>query len=180
MPQSYSLRTDKTWQENVRELRAQFERWGITSWQIDAIPEADGTRARVDPAVARRVVLHFELRGTEITFIQERQNRRVDNLRVLCLIVESMRLNEVRGIGDAMRDAYLALPPPSGLPLTNQLDSDDPYVVLGVPKEWTLEQIDQWYKVKAKRLHPDSQNGDATEMTRLNVAMDAIREERKS
>jgi len=167
---SYILRTDKTWAENIRELRLQLERWGVKDWQVEPIP--DGTR--VDPAVARRVILHFTLRGAEIVFTQEKQDRRVDNLRVITLIVESLRLNEVRGIGDAMREAYLALPPPSGKPLT---DTDDPYAMLAANRDMALEDIERLYKLKAQRLHPD-QGGDAGEMARLNGAIARIRKER--
>jgi hypothetical protein len=88
-----------------------------------------------------------------------------------------MRLNEVRGIGDAIREAYLSLPPPSGNPLSTAAAEApaDPYAVLGVPQSWALDEIEDWYKVKAKRLHPDVTDDDGKEMSRINAAMDAIR-----
>lgn len=170
---AYTLTTRKTWAQCVQDLRNEFRLWSITDWQIDPVPE--GTRA--DPAFARRVVLRFSLRGQEIVWTQEAQNRRVDNLRVLFLIVESMRLNELRGLGTAMREAYLSLPPPKdeGEGFTARETPKSPYDVLGVGVNAPMEVIEAAYRQLAKSAHPDA-GGSTAQMAVLNEAISVLRE----
>lgn len=55
-----------------------------------------------------------------------------------------------------------------------RLDNHNPYEVLGVPPESSIEQINQRYRQLAKVFHPDMQNGDTTAMKRLNEAYQQI------
>lgn len=61
-----------------------------------------------------------------------------------------------------------------------RLDHQNPYEVLGVPPESSIEQIKQRYRQLAKVFHPDMQNGDTSAMKRLNEAYDKICQEKKA
>jgi hypothetical protein len=52
--------------------------------------------------------------------------------------------------------------------------SDDPYEILGVPRDATPEQIKKAYRKKAKEAHPDREDGDNTEMVAINRAKDIL------
>ena len=137
-----------------------FRRWGIEDWRA--------FRSKESPEV---VTLRWQpAEGNEVRLTMGSQWNAAQNLRVLYLAAEAIRMNEVRGIGGILRDAYLQL----AAPLTER----DPYEVLGVRSDVGLEEIEAVYKVKARRLHPD-QGGDPDAMRELNVAMDRIRDERK-
>jgi hypothetical protein len=52
----------------------------------------------------------------------------------------------------------------------------DPYVVLGVPKDATRDEIHDAYRELARRLHPDVGLGDPAEMVRINEAWATLRD----
>ena len=82
-------------------------------------------------------------------------------------------MNEVRGIGELMREMYLMLPAPA--------KERDPYEILGARSDAALEDIEDLYRAKARRLHPDAPGGgDPAAMTALNAAIERIRAERKA
>ena len=94
------------------------------------------------------------------------QARAVDNLRVLYLAVEAMRLNERRGISDVIESAYLQLAAPA--------DVVEPYELLEIRPDTSLEIAEAAYKAKVRKIHPDKR-GSVEEMTQLNNAIEAIR-----
>lgn len=59
-----------------------------------------------------------------------------------------------------------------------RLEIHDPYEVLGISQDATLEQIKQRYRDLAKVYHPDKQNGDTKAMAKLNQAYQQICQER--
>lgn len=89
------------------------------------------------------------------------------NLRCVWLAIQSMRLAEVRGIGDTIRSAYAALPAPA--------EHVDPYQAIGVHPSMELEDIEAVYRRKANRLG----EGHAG-LKELNIAIAAIREEKRA
>ncbi|MDP9315381.1 MAG: J domain-containing protein, partial [Chloroflexota bacterium] len=96
-----------------------------------------------------------------------------DNLRVLYLAIEDMRMIEKRGLKKVMRQAYGQLPPPK----TN-IAVMSPYNVLGVQPDAPMEVVEAVYRAKAKTVHPDVPGGSAEVMQQLNEAIAAIRRER--
>jgi len=168
---AYSLRTKKSWNDTMQEIRLTFERWGIERWTVFAgIPGQRRSTAYYQTEDQRRVELRYQHpSGQEVVLIKATEDRDVDNLRVLYLAVEAIRLNEVRGIGDVVREAYLQIAAPA--------KGRDPWEVLGVRPDTPLEDCEAMYRIKAKRLHPDTGNGDEAGMKELNAAIEKIRKE---
>lgn len=169
---AYSLRTKKTWQETMNDLRETFRLWAIDRWSVFAgVAGQRRSTAYYQTKEQRRVELRYQHpSGQDVILVKDSQDRDVDNLRVLYLAVEAIRLNEVRGIGDVVREAYLQLAAPAR--------ERDPWEVLGIRSDTPLEDAEAMYRIKAKRLHPDTGNGDEAGMRELNNAMDRIRAEK--
>jgi len=161
----YVLRTDKSWQETMWDLEEQMRLWGVDDW---ATNKPSGSRStdlnQTEPA--RAVKLSYTKAGHTVTLVMGTQERAVDNLRVLYLAVEAMRLNERRGISDVIRSAYLQLSAPEA--------DIDPYEVLEIRAGASLEVAEAAYKAKVRAAHPDS-GGSVDMMKQLNKAIDDIR-----
>lgn len=170
---AYSLRTDKSWAETERDIRETFRKWGVTKFEVlSGLRGVQAARYAQDRAQAEVAVNFWHpASGALVPVTSRSQQRAVDNLRVCWLALEALRMNEARGISEVMREAYLALPAP--------VRERDPWEVLGVRSDTPLEDVEAMYRSKAKRLHPDTGNGDEEAMKELNRAMDRIREEAK-
>lgn len=57
--------------------------------------------------------------------------------------------------------------------------NSDPYEVLGISPQATLDQVNERYRNLAKIWHPDAKGGNLDAMKRLNEAYDSICKERK-
>jgi hypothetical protein len=170
---AYKLTTKKTWSETVKDLETTFDKWGVgEAWKIDPW-KAPKSRAAFQMPNNRLVKLTFSLSGREIVLSTNEQNRAVDNLRALYLAVERMRMIEVAGVQDLVRAAYAQLPAPP--------DPNDPYAVLGVPRNWDVQAIEAYWRNLMKTVHPDTAGdaGSGIQAQRYNAAMAAIRKERK-
>src|SRR5947209_10255232 len=99
-----------------------------------------------------------------------KQRRAVDNLRVLYLAVEAMRMNEKRGISDVIESAYLQLAAPA--------QAIDPYELLEIRPDASLEVAEAAYKAKVRNEYPD-RGGSTEHMKRLNQAIHEIRKKLK-
>lgn len=111
--------------------------------------------------------------------LMAKQDRAVDNLRVLYLVVEALRLNESRGLAEtaaaAYRQEYPALPAPtSGTPPSV---STGPYALLHVRNNAPIEVVEAAYRAMSKLFHPDRAGSSATQQA-LNEAIEVIRKER--
>ena len=163
---SYRLTTEKSWSKTLDDLAETFRKWRVSDWTVTPMrPSA----SRWPTEEQRRVTLHYSKDGAEVILQMTKQSRAVDNLRVLYLAVEAMRMNDVRGIADTLREAYLQLPAP---PKTR-----DPYEVLGVRPDSPVEVLEAAYRALAKKLHPDA-GGSEAGMKDLNEAMERIKQER--
>lgn len=142
----YSLRTEKAWYETKSDLEATFRKWGVADFQVSGRPSR---REYGQTEEERTVTVRFmHPEGREVTVTMKSQSRSVDNFRALYLGLEDMRMMEVRGISDIVRDAYLQLAAPKG--------QRDPYEVLGVRSDADGDVIRAAYQAKVKRLHPDA------------------------
>lgn len=155
---SYTMHTDKTWAQTRNELAKTMKLWGVMDWEISSVDRSANTRS----PVSVRLVLAS---GEELRLTMDDHWRSEDNLRVLYLGIDAMRLNELRGIGSVMKEAYLQLAAPA---------SFDPFAVLGVSSELPLEDIEAVYRSKAKRMHSDT-GGTDEGMRDLNEAIEIIR-----
>lgn len=151
----YVLDTQKTWTQTEKELKVEFQRWarlrgGTVKYGV------------FNMRGHREVTLKYTLPGAdEMTLIMGEQARAEDNLRVLFLCIEALRLNELRGIAPLMQKAYMALPAPEA--------EVDPYELLGISPNAPANVIDAAYRALAKDAHPDH-GGSAAKMAELNKA----------
>jgi hypothetical protein len=166
---SYSLSTKKTWRETYIELSDTMDKWGIISWKVT---EPKGAKKEVfnQSDEERTITLTYLLRGRTISLTMGKQDRAVDNLRVLFLAVEAMRLNERRGISDVLESAYLQLAAP-----TQEID---PYELLEIRPDASLEVAEAVYKAKVRNIHPD-RGGSTEHMKIFNKAIEEIRKKLK-
>ena len=166
---SYRLSTDLSWNRTLEDLEETFRLWRVNDWSVHCdLPHRYADKYSQTPK-EREVGLRYTKDGQEFHLTMSRQSRAVDNLRVLYLAVEAMRLNDLRGITDIIREAYLQLPAPPKY--------RDPYEILEVRPDAAIEVIEAAYRALAKRLHPDA-GGSVEAMQELNQAFERIKEER--
>lgn len=168
---AYKLTTDKSWAANEAAIREQLHRWGAATYSLDRPNSTKKTALSwtETPEEALVVLKAAWKSGRELNLSYNKQARAVDNARVLFLVVESMRLNEVRGIDDVMREAYLQLPAPK-----QAVRERDPYEVLGIRPDAPKEVAEAAYRELAKSAHPDGGGRNET-MVELNKAIEAVR-----
>ena len=167
----YRIYTQKSWRETIAELDDAMRRWGVSDWETNH-PSGIQVRSTTwqQTEAQRTVKLTYHKNGKTVTLVMGRQARAVDNLRVLYLAVEAMRLNEKRGISDVIESAYLQLAAPE--------DSPDPYELLEIRPTASLAVAEMAYKAKVRDAHPD-RGGSVELMKKFNKAIEEIRNEKK-
>jgi hypothetical protein len=171
---SYNLTTDKSWHQTRGDLEECFRKWRVGDWNIIA---ADGlqpkqaenwNQTQTQRTVTLRYVHHS---GQEMRLTMGLQHRAVDNLRVLYLAIDSLRLNEARGLSDVLQEAYLQLGQ-GGV-------SVDPYEVLGIRPDAPQETVEVVYRGLASKFHPDNQKtGDSDRFKEVQDAYERVTKER--
>src|SRR3990167_363707 len=156
---SYKLNTSVSESQTRKEIVREFKKWGVSQYDF---PISNG----IGDAAA---TVRFMLRNIPMNMDCNSQRNYKDNLRCIYFAIYSMRMDEKRGISDVLKKAYLQLPAPE--------QERDPYEVLGVRPDTSLEDIEAMYKIKAKRLHSDV-GGDDEQMKELNIALEKIKVER--
>jgi hypothetical protein len=151
----------------MQELEEQMRMWGVTEWDTN-YPRGGRSEAWQQSEADRTVKLTYKKTGKSITLVMSKQARAVDNLRVLYLAIEAMRLNERRGISDVVASAYLQIAGPEEAP--------DPYEVLDIRPGASLEVAEAAYKAKMRNVHPD-RGGSEEKARQLNNAIDQIRQQ---
>lgn len=151
-------------------------RHAIAIWNRDALDPSPVGAWDMPPATTiggSEAIVRFQLRGLEVLLRCESQKTYTQNLRCCFLALDAMRMNERRGIADTLRQAYAALPAPT--------IQRDPYEILGVRPDMSIDDIEDWYSLKVKRAHPDRNPDDpdaAKKTAELNGAIERIRAER--
>ena len=135
----------------MHELRECFRLWNVRHWDVVSNERTQAVTLRYIPAGQEE----------EVVLRTDQQARLSDNLRVLFLVVNSIRMNEKRGIGDVVREAYVQLAAPKVI--------RDPYEVLGVRPDCDRVLIESAYKTLAKVRHPDH-GGSVEAMAERNEA----------
>lgn len=180
----YSLSTKKTWDQTLDDIQESFRKAGIRVWNVTPTRPAK-TKVQHHSPEERTVTLTFTAKnGRQVTLTTNRQPRAHDNLRVLYLVVEALRLNELRGfaqeMAEAYRQSYPALPGP-GVPQQPQTPAGpgavDPYAVLYVRRDAPLVVCEAAYRAMAKAWHPDH-SGRADWIVTANAAIEQIRKEK--
>jgi DnaJ domain len=115
---------------------------------------------QVEPADPGAAV-YFRLHGAARCLACDRWTRLADNIAAIAQHVDALRRIDRYGVGslDQVFAGYAALPPTSA----------DWWIILGVPRDATREQIETAFRALARRYHPDS-GGDHTAMARINDA----------
>jgi hypothetical protein len=166
---TYVISTMKSWAETMDELAEQMRLWGVSDWEAN-YPSGARMKSNDQTEAQRTVQLTYTKNGKSVTLTMGKQRRAVDNLRVLYLAIEAMRLNERRGISDVIESAYLQLAAPA-----EELDS---YELLEIRPGASLEVAEAAYKAKVRDAHPD-RGGSVDRMKQLNKAIEDIRKNMK-
>lgn len=156
---AYEMDTKIPWHRTEAELYETLDKWHAKNGEIncsgnpirfdkqknkvgrDDVPWTPSTRA---------VTVEFEHHtGKKMSFTVNDHARPADNLRVIAICLEEMRMIERRGLNEVMSSAFLQLAAPSAPTTTPG------YPMLGLKAGATLAEIDKAFKAKAKDYHPD-------------------------
>lgn len=181
---AYTLTTDKTWAQTEAELKTCLKRWGAKEYSVargspkpnqqppgmKSVGDTPAPRGTETPeeATVTLVIRWAEPTRPDLTLCYNQQRRAVDNIRVLYLACEALRLNELRGIDDLLREAYLQLPPASGAEVIL-----DPYAFFGVARDVEKDDLNALVRSRSARAQ-----GDQDAQKKINLARDAIYVER--
>jgi hypothetical protein len=176
MPQRYRMNTSKSWADTEADLRKELALWGAKDYILVRGTPTDGAKPLRESQrffeTPEQATVDLTVRwssGREFHLAYNLQARSVDNLRVLYKAVEAIRLNEVRGIDQVLRQYYAQLPAgPAARPKRS------PYDVLNILPTASLDQAEASYKVLARLAHPD-QGGSNEAMAELNDAIEQLR-----
>lgn len=163
MPYKYDPPDGRNPSTTRRDIEVEFQRWNqqaggavVTDWDLP---------------MAKTGLLYAEvtflLRGHKVPVRVDRWGDFAVNLRCCYLVIRDMRLAEARGVTEAMRSAFDALPAPK--------TQRDPWEVLGLRPGASAAEIDAMYRIKANSAHPDK-GGSEDAMKELNEARDRAKE----
>ncbi len=164
MAYKYNPPPDNPVRETQKRITDEFYRWRdqandqatVQRWDFPIPSKIGGQEA----------VVRFDLRGRDMEIRVDKFDKYGINLTAAFLAIQSMRLNEARGISETLQRAYALLPEPAG--------HRDPYEVLGVHSTMLLEDIEAVYRRRANRAGEGS-----PEILELNLAMERIREDKR-
>ena len=174
---AYKLTTRKSWSETQRELMATLQKWGVKEYRLTNGSNGENAPKTSWSETPEQATVSLLLRwkdGRELILDYNRQSHAVDNLRVIYLAAEAMRMNEARGIADLLREAYLQLPAPAG-----ERPKRPPHDVLNIALTAPIEVAEASYRAMAKMLHSDLGGSDAA-MAELNEAIETLRADAKA
>lgn len=179
---SYRITTDKTWARILDDLEETFRKWPVRDWKVDCALPANRVARKLQTLEERLVTVIWWRKDRRFELRMARQDRAVDNLLVLQLVIEALRLNDKRGIAETLAEAYRqeypALPAPGGVHVTQaEATAATPYQRLSVLRSAPIEVCEAAYRALAKKAHPDA-GGSVSEMAQLTAAIEAIRKER--
>lgn len=123
----------------------------------------------VDPGVA----VYFTWDGISTCIAVDRYKKIEENLQAIHHCIEAERTKLRHGGINLVRAAfrgYAALPPPSS----------DPYKVLMLAQTATIDDVENAYRMFAKKCHPDQPGGSTSRMQELTAARDELRRRMRS
>lgn len=179
---SYTVTTKKTWASILDDIEESFRKWGgVTKWGVDCLLAPRSSTKQNQTTAERTATLRYTRRGKEYSITMSRQSRAVDNLLVIWLILETLRLNAARGYAEQVaavyRQEFPALPAP-GQQSAVQSVSNGPYALLHVRNNAPIEVCEAAYRAMSKLFHPDRTGSTAVQQS-LNEAIEVIRKERQ-
>lgn len=129
--------------------------------RLDGLPRS-GQREPDDPGAA----VYFNLHGKDRCLACDRWTKVADNIAAIASHIFAIRAVERYGVGtmDQAFAGYAQL----------RSGTDEWWLVLGIDRTASAEQIEAAYRSLAKKTHPDA-GGSTWEMARLNSAREAAR-----
>lgn len=186
---SYTVTTKKTWASILDNIEESFRKWrGVTTWGVECLLAPRSSTKTYQSQEERTVTLRYARRGAgdghskDYTITMARQSRAVDNLLVIWLILETLRLNAARGYAEQVAAVYRQEFP--ALPAPGQASASAPelmthyYRLLYVQRDAPLAVCEAAYRALAKDAHGDV-GGSDERMRTLNAAIEQIRKERQ-
>ena len=159
----FDVSFEKARQELTWEIERMGGRYPVISTNIptrrDGYPLASAKEPN-DSGVA----VYFERKGKQMVFACDRWDKVKDNLRAVQKTIDAMRGIDRWGASEMMErafSAFEALPPPRS-----------PWTVLGLRPGAHVDDINEAYRLQAKKAHPDA-GGSTDAMAELNRARDA-------
>lgn len=162
----YTVHTKISWSKSQSDLGETFDKWGVKEWTTN-YPRGARLQGMNQSVEDRKVLISYTKNGKQVNLSMDKQARAVDNLRVLYLVIEALRMNEVRQVADVFESAYLQLNAP--------VLEKDPYDILGLPRGTARAVCEAQYKELARRHHTDMPGGSADKMKEINAAIQKIR-----
>jgi hypothetical protein len=178
---AYSVTTEKTWARILDDIEESFRKWGNVAprWRVDTLLAPRSATKQNQTPEERTVTLHWTRQAKAYSITMGRQWRAVDNLLVIWLIVETLRLNDARGyaqqVAEVYRTEFPALPAPGQTSATPAAPKG-PYAVLWLREGAPLEVAEAAFRALAKTAHPD-RGGDRARWDRIQQAIEQIRKE---
>lgn len=178
--------TKKTWAKLESEIAETFRKWRRDPPNLLCALPRRSRGKQYQTAEERTVTVRFDwyvpgqgLR--DIRLAVRREARAVDNLALLAVALETVRLAEVRDVTDLLvllyrqLDPQQAAPPPP--PPPKGVGSSGPSAVLHIANDAPLTVAEAAYKALARMHHPDL-GGATARMQAINAAIEAIRREK--
>jgi hypothetical protein len=158
-----------SWSRTQNDLAYTFQQWGVKDWDTD-YPRGARLEGFNQSVEDRTVTLKYTKDGQKFVLSMGKQARAIDNLRVLYIAMEAIRMNERRGIGELLASVYLQL-------AAGASGKKSPYEVLGLGEGLPLIVYEAMYKSLALKYHPDRNKDPDAEikMAELNEALEEIR-----
>jgi hypothetical protein len=183
---AYSVTTKKTWARILDDIEDSLAKWGgvALGWRVETLLAPRSATKQNQTIEERTVTLHWIRRGKPYTITMKNQWRAVDNVLVIWLILETLRLNDARGyaeqIAGVYRQEFPALPGPgqTGAAEKAARPIDGAYALLHVRSNAPIEVCEAAYRALTKLFHPDVTGSTATQQS-LNQAIEMIRKERQ-
>lgn len=186
---------DPSWSRLEAGIAGTFRKWRALTrghaieGALAATPETRRRAARLGQSLSeRRVTLRFtwfdwdKSAPRSIVLAMQREERAIDNLRLLARAIEWIRVADSWGVTGLVVKLYRQMYPPPEKPAstTYQRQTTPPrdvasaYATLHLAADAPLEVAEAAYKVLVRSAHPDS-GGSHAAMVTLNAAIHRIR-----
>ncbi len=123
------------------------------------------------------VAVYFERNGQRVCFCCDKYYLIWENMRSIGKTIEAMRGIERWGSAEDLDRAFTGF---TALPAPGQAHSQQWWIVLGIDRDASVDDIKTAYRRKAKDLHSDVTGGSDQAMSELNVARDQALMEREN
>lgn len=167
----------KSWTELLSNINSTFRKWKIVDSYLVEPRKAPKQRNQYHSPSDRFIKITFTAKGKKVFLTCSSELIAHDNLELLALALESMRMNDVRGITQYVVLGYAQMYPGRQPEAQKKVDENDPYVVLGVGEHYSLPVIETIWKARLRVEHPDTGGSEAV-AKKLNAAMSEIRQRR--